>query len=877
MQIEKKAEGFITGICLIVCVWIIGCQFLFHADWENKRIGYLIGSLVCLFLLCRGKQFLYRKEGQIKKYFWMILFSFLLVYGTVQLYIGLRLRFEPAFDLEAIYGGAVEWYKTGTFSGHQEYFYRFKNNLGGLLLLYLSNLFLGAFTQDFFLIGTIINCAGLCLTFLLLALICRELWGEISSVICLGSITLMLPFLFMGATFYTDSLSMPYVAGSIFLFLKMKKAPGIKKKNAYAAGLGLCCTLGAWVKGTVWILLIAVMIMLLLQGEKKEILTCSVTMLAVAFLFNLFLNSFFYGKYLNDEIEQEKKLSVTHWIMMGLEGEGSYNPGDYEFSYGIEEAKERKEANIGEIQNRLKERKIMGMIQLFASKTVKDYGEGTLGLSDFLDDNPVNTSKLHDYVLYSGKHFERYQNYCRIILLTFLFLFLYAVNREWKAGQKMGGWILIELAFLGIFAFLMIWESGYRYVSNFLPVIILGAVRGVEEMKEKQVDSYLQKLWKKRSVRVFSYAILFRVLIYVLSVLVMAIFGDYQEGITFSDFLTAWQRWDGSAYLRIAENGYRGYEEGGMFLDIVFFPLYPWLIKAVELMVGNYQLSGIIVSSLCYGIGSVYLDRLMRLEYGEESAQNAALALSVYPFSFFFGSIMTESLFFAIITSFFYYLRKHEWKKATVLGFFACMTKVQGMLLTFAVVAELFYSYQGLLLIKQKKWKEFRNEIIGNGLKCVPMVGGIGIYLLVNFIVEGDAFKFLYYQKNHWGNGLCPIWETMSYIGRNVLEGWYTSTGMSLWLPEFVLFFLYLIGIGYAVKKKMHPTYLVYLIAFFVLTYSSTWLISGARYTLSAIPLFMLIGKYFTEHKRVKEILLPFSFALMIIYMVGYYQWKQIM
>ena len=70
---------------------------------------------------------------------------------------------------------------------------------------------------------------------------------------------------------------------------------------------------------------------------------------------------------------------------------------------------------------------------------------------------------------------------------------------------------------------------------------------------------------------------------------------------------------------------------------------------------------------------------------------------------------------------------------------------------------------------------------------------------------------------------------------------------------------------------------MVYLIAFFLLTYSSTWLISAGRYTLSALPLFMLGGKYLTDHKRAGEILLAVSLMLMMVYMIGCYQWKQIM
>lgn len=68
------------------------------------------------------------------------------------------------------------------------------------------------------------------------------------------------------------------------------------------------------------------------------------------------------------------------------------------------------------------------------------------------------------------------------------------------------------------------------------------------------------------------------------------------------------------------------------------------------------------------------------------------------------------------------------------------------------------------------------------------MLFGFVVYLLINYQVEGDPFRFLYYQSNHWYNGFAPIWTTLHYIIQNAITDWYTSTGMCLWVPELVLF-----------------------------------------------------------------------------------------
>ena len=71
--------------------------------------------------------------------------------------------------------------------------------------------------------------------------------------------------------------------------------------------------------------------------------------------------------------------------------------------------------------------------------------------------------------------------------------------------------------------------------------------------------------------------------------------------------------------------------------------------------------------------------------------------------------------------------------------------------------------------------------------------------------------------------------------------------------------------------------YLMYLVVFFLLTYSSTWLMSAGRYTLSALPVFMLGGEWVSRHEKWKTPVIVFSSMLMTLYMIGYYSWKQVM
>ena len=77
---------------------------------------------------------------------------------------------------------------------------------------------------------------------------------------------------------------------------------------------------------------------------------------------------------------------------MGAQGNGSYNPADYDFTRSFTDIEERNEALKAEIINRYRELGISGTLELWKEKTIKCFGDGTYALSDFLDDEPVEES-----------------------------------------------------------------------------------------------------------------------------------------------------------------------------------------------------------------------------------------------------------------------------------------------------------------------------------------------------------------------------------------------------------------------------------------------------------------------------------------------------
>ncbi|MFP5307563.1 MAG: mannosyltransferase family protein, partial [Gammaproteobacteria bacterium] len=83
--------------------------------------------------------------------------------------------------------------------------------------------------------------------------------------------------------------------------------------------------------------------------------------------------------------------------------------------------------------------------------------------------------------------------------------------------------------------------------------------------------------------------------------------------------LRLWMQWDSLHYLAVAEHGYTS--EGERRFFIVFFPLFPLLIRVVSAVTADYHHAALVVSTVASVGAGVLLYRLTRLELGEQVAE----------------------------------------------------------------------------------------------------------------------------------------------------------------------------------------------------------------------------------------------------------------
>lgn len=367
-----------------------------------------------------------------------------------------------------------------------------------------------------------------------------------------------------------------------------------------------------------------------------------------------------------------------------------------------------------------------------------------------------------------------------------------------------------------------------------------------------------QSIDKRESAAVFGAALLFRVAVFLAASVLVCLVLAPGSGLTGA--LNAWKKWDAWHYVNLVELGYSGYVEDGQHLFLVFFPLYVWLVRLVRLIVGNTMAAGLLVSWLCFAGGCVFFYKLAAWEYGVAAARRAVVLLSLFPYAFFFGGMMTEGLFLLTTAAGLWYIRRHCWGMAGLWGILAALTRMHGLLLAGAALAE-------LLAHREKGWYK-RLPLI-----FLPLLGTL-LYLGLNWGVTGDPFAFAEMQE-HWSQGFCWISDTLWYVLHNAIAYGNETIRFQIWIPTLILFPIFFVLLLSARRQRSMLT--LYAFAALVLDYSLSWLLSAGRYLSCAVPFFLFAAVLTEKCPRIFSVMAVGMAGLFTICLAVYLAGGQIM
>lgn len=382
------------------------------------------------------------------------------------------------------------------------------------------------------------------------------------------------------------------------------------------------------------------------------------------------------------------------------------------------------------------------------------------------------------------------------------------------------------------------------------------------------IEKFLSRIVTKQGLRI-GLLIFVAILATRLSLLLLGYLGyilrnNESPGIIYS-LRIIWERWDSHHYLWLAQNWYTNAGEERFF--IVFFPLYPLMIRLLSFVFQDYFVSGLMVSLFSLTVACVYLYKLVKLDYSASVAKRCIKWVLVFPYTFFLSLVFTEGLFLALSVLAFYTMRHKRWILAGLFGLLASLTRIFGVFLVIPLLIEYIVTTNLFDNLRNRQYREINATFwrLATGFGLIML--GLFLYLLLNRWVTGDWFRFLTYQREHWH-------QSLGFFAENIKNQtlmaftWKPVERLSLWIPQLILLLLSMVCI-LASLRSMRLSYLAYMFTLIFASFSTTWLLSGPRYTTTMFPLYIFLAQI-SKNRLLDGLLTFFSLTMLCLYTLAY-------
>ncbi len=292
--------------------------------------------------------------------------------------------------------------------------------------------------------------------------------------------------------------------------------------------------------------------------------------------------------------------------------------------------------------------------------------------------------------------------------------------------------------------------------------------------------------------------------------------------------LDLWGVWDSYWYMDIAQNGYSTVGSIASNPDqtnFPFFPLYPMLMQLIgKLTGGEYFLAGLFISNACLLISAFVLYKLVEKDANPKTARRTIKYLFLFPISFIFSGVFTESLYLCLSLLCFYFAKRRNWWLVGVCGALLSATRTLGVLIALPMLFEYLRSI------------DFRlNQVRFNSLFLLLVPLGLLGFCWYSYQTTGDFFYFKTNQaawQRELANPIAVLWQA----GRSGIE---TSDPKMLLEIGFSILALVLLNAGY---RKIGFAY--WLMGMYSLVIPlSAGVDSMARFTLPIFPIFIVLAQ----------------------------------
>ena len=439
----------------------------------NPWIVLLI-SLIMFFILYG----VYRTLSRLSKKSLIIFscFNFLVLIG-LQVFFLRYFQVEPSWDVGAVYHSALS-VKDG-FTFFPEYFTdKYPNNIPLFLVELLGMKLLSLLhIENYYYVFTFANALVMTLTMGCFYWFIKRRLGLVAATWGSFFMLFITPLYTYTTIFYTDTTVMIFMILGVLLYDLFYHAKN-RSRYMWLLLMSLVLAIGVLLKANVIILLVAILIHFVMTNNYKSWLGFFTGSLVPFFVVTLLYQQLITPYYPVEKAEIG--YPVTHWIMMGSEGRGTYSATDDEFTNDLKlnqglSNEQIKEVHFEIIKNRLTKNGFSGFMKHLKEKINFTWAEGTYFAPEKLSRLPVSENVYQPYIWGDAKVYFVY--FCQAVQVVMLALIVVSGLKLFR--KKSVFEIVLSIAIFGTFLFLLIWETRSRYLIVALPLIMAVCVYGI--------------------------------------------------------------------------------------------------------------------------------------------------------------------------------------------------------------------------------------------------------------------------------------------------------------------------------------------------------------------------------------------------------------
>ncbi len=285
----------------------------------------------------------------------------------------------------------------------------------------------------------------------------------------------------------------------------------------------------------------------------------------------------------------------------------------------------------------------------------------------------------------------------------------------------------------------------------------------------------------------------------------------------YGGFFGIHHRWDSGFYIDIVKNGYSFVPD--KMSNTSFFPLYPLFIGFFYRVLGLPLIfSAWIISNFAVLFACLIIYKLLKIDFDEKLCIRAVFFMLIFPGSFYFTVIYSESIYLLTSALSFYYIIKRKWWAAGFAGMLCALARPVGFLILIPMAIE--------YLSERKKNVNILSFLL------VPL-GPAGL-MFYHKIKLGNAFVF-FNSGEAVGHNFGEV-RIFQFNRINAPLSAYINVGIDI-----VIVLAVIACIIVLIRNRTRLAYVIYCMFAFFLPILSMGKLNGTnRYAVVLFPLFLV-------------------------------------